>query len=202
MNPIFAVLIIFGIIVFTFLVIYAFKISISGLQVMIIVGIVFFALLSILAYYTINKLLKKKGEKKIDLEEESWNHIVNWWKKKTGEDLTYEDSSFKRRFGGEMFAIWKVARRVGGKHIGVIVGTKPQLSVALWDWIIEDEDLETMWGKVSPIVPGYASEYTRPEDTVFALRKASPTKETVKEIHKETGWEDLEKKEGAEEKEK
>lgn len=201
-NPIWVFGIVFLVISVAFFVIFAYNIGISAVQIGVIVGIIFFTLLTGGLLFIINKILKGKKSNIIDLEKESREFIMKWWKEMTNEDLTYVNSKYQQRFAGEMFALWLFSRREGQQYLGVIVGSDPKLNVVKWDWLADGTGLEVLWEELSPTVPGYPSRLAKPEDTIFALRKASPKIIETKETVEKSGWEELSKKEKDEEEKK
>ena len=195
-GPLLALMIIFIIIGLAFFFIYALNLNISAIQMIIIVGLIAFTLGIIGLYFLINKFLKEKQSEHIDLESKSYEFIMDWWKNKTGEILTYVDSKYQQRFLGQYFALWLFARREGGEYLGVVVGSKPRLHVAKWDWLVSKENLESLWEELAPIEPGYASEFSKPTDTIYTMKRAPIREKEVieKEVHK-TGWEELSERE-------
>lgn len=205
-HPIFVLTIVFVFIILSIIGIYAFDVHITLLQAITIIFFILFTLIFIGSIWLINKLTKNRKSEHVDLESKSREFIQEWYRNLTGEELTIENSSYQQRYigsksEGEMFALWKFARRVGGQSLGVIVGTKPKLYIAKWDWIMNPEDLETLWKELSPTVPGYPSRFAGPEDTIYLLKRQPPKeiKETIKE---KSDWRELAKGESEKEKEK
>ncbi len=188
MHPLIVVVTAFLLILVIVAGLYAYKVSITTTQIVLVVGIVFFVLLVIGLIYLIDKLLERKPSKYVDLEKESRMFVSEWYKQLTGTELTFEGAKFRENIIGnltknEHFALWLFPRTIGKDYLGVVVGTHPKMRIADWDWSPTEVGLSAMWEKFSPLIPGYASEFATPEQTIYAMRKSTPTviKETIKE---------------------